>query len=900
VRSLAGIFCISKDEAARGIARTALCSLVSQPVIDAFCTDALERNDAALNSIAIESNYQPTDPETQALFLFITDQRIRYAPCDPLPHHPLLASGYARATNRVRFHTRGAAIMNGQCPVFAAALIGTEQHGNPVSWSEEEWEIAIPGLIQDREWKELWRLVVHAPLHLAIPALSAMKEAGWKPAGEDQVLWEEICHALPIEWIGPVPYDALSPPKGSPDSQPLRLAFSGDGTLLGATCADGTVYVWNTKMGTLLFKLPAGPCTTSGLAISPDNCRLLCAGSDGILQCRDAVTGALLWSVATGEKAPVPFACTRNGTVVIPLSVGGQLRVLNLADGQAQDSSGGQDAAVSCCALSPDNRYCAVGYADGAVGIWDLQGGHYLQTLEGLGNPVRLLAFGEQGDECLVIYEQNQPARWQIPSGERIRTYTGTSGPLRCCAITPGNNAFAIAGDDRMLRFWQAGSVAPIAEIPLYNRPLTACASSADGRILAAGCTDGTLRIYAMNAGTIIHEKKAHKQVITAIVLSSSAKMVASAGGDGAVKLWNTDSGEIVHTLLHPAGGVTGIAATPDGSKVCAGYTDGKVRQISSETGAFSRMLNMYTSTIRAITITPDGALLACAGGDSTLRIWNGETGGLVASGEGLTTTQQCLAFSRDGTILVSGGWDGKARLWSMPDCQLTKSLTGHTSTITAIAMTPDGTMLATGSNDRSVRLWTLFNGKCVSVQKDSRSEVSALAISPDGGLLAYAGAGAVIHLCYLPDGLPAHEIPALTGTITTLAFAGDGRMLVAGYDTGTVAVFSCAGRHLLRAVLAHTSTVTGIAVLPGGESVLTSSLDGQVRRGNLPWTRPLGKTTLDDIPLIARYERTCPRTEPRAQWAFLHHMLAARFCHDIELCTTINDEHMYDIQIVG
>ncbi|MDO9549845.1 MAG: hypothetical protein Q7J03_02625, partial [Methanoregula sp.] len=45
VRGLAGIFCISKDEAARGIARTALCSLVSQPAIDTFCTEALERND---------------------------------------------------------------------------------------------------------------------------------------------------------------------------------------------------------------------------------------------------------------------------------------------------------------------------------------------------------------------------------------------------------------------------------------------------------------------------------------------------------------------------------------------------------------------------------------------------------------------------------------------------------------------------------------------------------------------------------------------------------------------------------------------------------------------------------------------------------------------------------------
>ncbi len=900
VRSLAGIFCTSKDEAARGIARTALRSLDAVPAIDVFCTEVLERNDAALNTFAIENNYLPSDPGVQALYLFVTGQRERYAQCDSLPHHLLLASGYDGATNRVMFHTRSAAKMNGQCPILAAALWGTEQNGNPVSWSEEEWEIVILGLIQDRKWKELWQLVVHAPPSLAITALSAMREAGWRPAGEDQALWEEIVHALPVAWSGPVPYDASSSPAWSPDSQPLRLAFSGDGTLLAATCADGTVYLWNAKTGMLLFKIPVGSCITSRLAISPDNTRLLCAGTDGILRCRDAVTGALLWLVATREKAPLQFACLCNGMAVVPLSSGGQLRIMNLADGQAQDITGGHDAAVTCCALSPDNRYCAVGNADGAVGIWDLQQMAYLKTLQGLGNPVSSLSFSEDSDECLVIYEQNQPARWQISSGERIRTYTGTTGPLRCCAITSGSNAFAIAGNDRILRFWQAGKNTPAAEIPLYNRPLAACTASANGRILAAGCTDGTLRIYATNAGTVIHEKKAHKQAITAIALSSSAEMVASAGGDGAVKLWNTDSGDLVRTLLHPAGGVTGIAATPDGSMICAGYNDGKVRQISCEPGVFSRTLDTYTNTIRAIAISPDGTLLACAGGDSTLRIWNGETGGLVASGGGLTTTQQRLVFSPDGTILVSGGWDGKVRIWSIPDCRLLKTLTGHTSTITALAISPDGTLIATGSNDRSVRLWILDNGECISVRQDSRSEVSSLALSPDGELLAYAGADAVIHLCHLPDGLPAPAIHALPGTITALAFAGDGRVLVAGFDTGTVAIFSCAGRHLLQSTPAHISAVTGIAVLPGGESVLTGSLDGQVRRWNLPWTRPLFNTTLDDIPLISHYEHTCNRPEPRAQWTFLNHLLAARFCHDIELCTTVNNEHIYDIQIVG
>ncbi|MDO9324854.1 MAG: WD40 repeat domain-containing protein [Methanoregula sp.] len=900
VRNLAGILCTPGEETVQDIARTALCSLTSEPAIDTLFREALAWDNAALYHIVTGNNFLPADPETRAVFLFVTGQREHYTQLDPLEHRPLLAQAYAQSEHRVRFQIRSAAKKNGLYPMLAEALMGTGQNGNAALWSEEEWEVVVTGLIQERQWESLWRLILHAPPHLAIPTMSAMDTAGWRPPGDEQALWEELISVMPGRWTCPVPEVSISSSK-SPDSQPLHLTFSGDGSLLAAACTDGTICLWNTRTGSLIYRLPSGLGTISGLTISPDNTCLLSAETGGILQCRDTLTGGLLWSVDTGEQSRVHFSCSRNGIAVIPLSNGGQLLVVSLADGHVRKLSGGPEATVTGCALSHDDRMCVAGYADGGVGCWDVQNTHYLRTLEGLGDPVRSLSFCENDDECLVIYDQNRPTRWRITSGERIRTYTGNTCPLRCCAIIQDASMFAIAGEeDRMLRFWQAENAAPVAEVSLYNRSLTACATSADCRMLAAGCTEGTLRIYTMNGGAVLREWKAHKQAITAITLSSAGEMVASASWDGTVKLWNCTSGELVRTLLQPAGGVTSMTATPDGSTVYAGYADGKVRQVPCGTGDFSLTIDMYTNTVRTIAISPEGTLLACAGGDTSLRIWNAGAGGLVTTIEGLTTTQRCLTFSSDGKTFVSGGWDGKVRIWSVLDGSLQKILTGHTSVITALVITPDGTLLATGSNDRSVRLWTLFTGQCISVRTDSRSEVSALAVSDDGTLLAFAGTDAVIHLCYLPEGTPAPSIPALPGKITALAFAGEGRVLVAGYDTGAVAIFSCAGRHLLRTVPAHSAEVTGIAVLPGGESVLTSGLDGQVRHTNLPWTRPLSGTTLNDIPLVARYARTCPSPDGQAQWSFLHHMLTARFRNDIELCATVNDESRYDIQIVG
>ena len=322
VQELAGIFCTHQDEAVRDIARSALCSLVTQPAKDMLCKEALERDNAELHRIATNSNYLPSDHGTQALFLFVTGKRERYAHIDPETHRPLLAAGYAQATNRGRSNARSAAKKSGQLPVLAAALMGTDLNRNSSLWSDEEWEIVVTGLILEQQWEVLWHLAIHAPLHPAIAALSAIEAAGWEPSGDERAIIEEITRSLPVEWTCPVPDEVSALTPHSPESQPLRLAFSGDGALLAAGCADGTICLWNTRAGTLVFRLPSLQGTISGIAISLNNTRLLCAGTNGTLQCRDTQKGTLLWSVESGERTPVKFACSRNGIAVVPLSAG--------------------------------------------------------------------------------------------------------------------------------------------------------------------------------------------------------------------------------------------------------------------------------------------------------------------------------------------------------------------------------------------------------------------------------------------------------------------------------------------------------------------------------------------------------------------------------------------------
>ena len=420
VRTLTRIFCEYPHAKVQDIARKALCSLTSVPALDAFCAEILIQSDAALNNLNNECHYLPSDPVSRALFCFVTGQYEHYDRLDNNPHRPLLASGYALATERVRFNTRYAAKMSKHCPVLGAALRGTDQTAKTARWSDEEWEVVVIGLIQEQKWRALWQLSVHAPLPMAIHALTAMEKAGWAPEGDERTLWEEIIRIIPDRWTCPVPENLLVRAHLTTERQPQRLAISGDGSLLAAGCSDGTICLWNTRNAMLVFQIYPGPGSISGLAISPDTTRLIFKETSGTLQCRDTVEGTLQWSVGT-IGTPVPFSCSYDGKKVMIPGDEGQIHIVNITDGKTQLISGGDKASVTCCSQSHDNQFCAVGHADGSVGCWDLKGKHYLRTLEGLGDPVSSISFSEGGDECLVIYQRNLPARWKISTGKRSR-----------------------------------------------------------------------------------------------------------------------------------------------------------------------------------------------------------------------------------------------------------------------------------------------------------------------------------------------------------------------------------------------------------------------------------------------------------------------------------------------
>jgi WD40 repeat protein len=172
--------------------------------------------------------------------------------------------------------------------------------------------------------------------------------------------------------------------------------------------------------------------------------------------------------------------------------------------------SSDQDEELISIALSPDEKWLAVGSNDSDVYIWNLDTHQKVKHLEGV--------CGWWSGLCQVHQ----------------------------LAFSPDGSKLAAAGFDQLAKIWSTSTWKELASITAHYEATAATSSdtsaiafSPDSMSLATAGNDGLIRIWDIESDTEICTLVGHKGRVLDLVYAFEGQYLVSAGIDGSVRFWS-------------------------------------------------------------------------------------------------------------------------------------------------------------------------------------------------------------------------------------------------------------------------------------------------------------------------------------------------------------------------
>lgn len=396
------------------------------------------------------------------------------------------------------------------------------------------------------------------------------------------------------------------------------LNFSPDGTKLASASRDGTVRVWNTENGALLYTLTENTPHALTAVFSPDGKLLATGGGDanelGKRPSNDQPNNGrklfgqpvpilirqipvLLWDAETGEAvdtlygpnyATSDLVFSADGKLLAAETIDYEVHIWNLETDEEIAVSDRKAYPVSInnvMSFAPDNSALFYSTAnstniDRLYLKWDFLADEYQITDIPVSQQPITAAFYNPDYSKLVIASTNDIAVYDAATYQPLDTMQANHHDYLggFPVFSPDGDRLAMFDNNTsQITIWDTTTQQELFRLsgPSYA---TVMAFNSDGARLAVNDTDGTIYIWDMQTQTEIMQLHGHEGIPTRFTFSPDGQWLASSGSlspvgyypdyDGTVRIWslNDQSNFILETNLTSDGyyTISGLTFSPD------------------------------------------------------------------------------------------------------------------------------------------------------------------------------------------------------------------------------------------------------------------------------------------------------------------------------------------------